>query len=66
MDQQMEVIAAKLDDLSSSPRTHVVEGENQILKDVVCVPSPTYIHVSVYVYVCIRMYVCVHVCTYTQ
>lgn len=27
MDQQMEVIAAKPDDLSSSPRTRMAEGE---------------------------------------
>jgi hypothetical protein len=44
MDLQIEVIAAQPDNLSLKPRTCMVEGENQILKDAMCVPSPTYIH----------------------
>lgn len=36
MVQQVRALAAKLDDLSSTPETQMVEGENEVLQVVLC------------------------------
>lgn len=51
MAKQVTVLAAKLDNMSSSPRLHVVEGINWLSQVVLCHPHaghgiyvPTYVH----------------------
>jgi hypothetical protein len=68
MVQQVKVLAAKPDDLSSIPRTHMIERETSCslntirIQSQVCTYTPvqTHMYTRVYTYIHTCAYICMH------